>query len=91
MMEVADMFKRYCGPSVRFITHDRSGSDLKITYDIPAIASEPRVISVPLRNGLAPTLYLAIRALGERASNDAYNRTGHREADMKRLLSGRTV
>lgn len=90
-MDIKSEFTLYCGPSVLYKSHERDGRTLRIVYTIPALSEGERTISGHLRNGLESILSRAVRQMADSARNDAYHRTGHREADMQRLLSGRTV
>lgn len=90
-MDIKAEFTEYCGPSVLYKSHAREGRTLRIFYTIPALSEDQREIVVHLRNGLESTLRRQVRMMADSARNDAYHRTGHREADMARLLSGRTV
>lgn len=92
-MDIEGVFKEFCGPSVLFIgritTHGRT---LKIEYTIPALNPDDKhFVIAHLRNGLETVLRQAVKRCADQARLDAYSRTGHREADMARLLSGRTV
>lgn len=64
---------------------------VRVFYTIPAVSEDQREVVAHLSNGLAWTLLRAVRRCAESARNDAYRRTGHRDADMQQLLSGRTV
>lgn len=92
MLDIRDEFTRFCGPSVLFVervsTMDRT---LRIKYSIPALEDEPRFVVMHLRNGLESVLRKAVHRAADSARLDAYRRTGHRDADMKQLLSGRTI
>jgi len=91
-MEIRDEFTRFCGPSVLFLARvATTGRTLKLTYTIPAIDHEPRFVIAHLRNGLESVLRQAVRRCAEQARQDAYRRTGHRDADMKQLLQGKLV
>jgi hypothetical protein len=91
-MDIQAVFTEYCGPSVLFIEANNSGRTLKVTYTIPALDSAlQRFVVTHLRNGLERTLWHAVRRCAADARNDAYRRTGHREADIKELLAGRLV
>lgn len=90
-MDIKAEFTQYCGPSVLYKSHGQGGRILEIIYTIPALDEEEHSISDHLRNGLESTLRRSVRQMADSARNDAYHRTGHREADMARLLSGRTV
>jgi hypothetical protein len=92
-MDIKAVFTEFCGPSVLFVAETHSNPHtLKITYSIPALDPDDRRFAVAhLRNGLETVLRQAVKRCADHARLDAYNRTGHREADMARLLSGRTV
>lgn len=90
-MDVKTEFTLYCGPSVLYKSHSREGRGLKIVYTIPALSEDERTVHAHLRNGLASVLRRAVCTMADSARNDAYRRTGHRDADMARLLSGRTI
>lgn len=89
-MDIKSEFTQFCGPSVLFVDVVREGRTIRINYSIPALEFRVQIIA-HLRNGLESTLRRAVRQMADSARNDAYRRTGHREADMQRLLSGRTV
>jgi hypothetical protein len=91
MMDIAATFRRYCGPSVQFVGETREGRRLTITYMIPAMGDSLCTVSGELSNGLSSMLHRMVKILADRARNDAYRRTGHRDADLKHLLSGRTL
>lgn len=90
-MDIKSEFTHFCGPSVLYKSHDRQPRTLEIIYTIPAVSEDEHKVFGHLRNGLESVLRRAVRAMAGSARNDAYHRTGHREADMKQLLSGRTV
>lgn len=88
-MDIKSEFTEFCGPSVLYKSHERQGRTLRIVYTIPALSEDQRTISGHLRNGLESILRREVRRMAGSARNDAYHRTGHRDADMKQLLSGR--
>lgn len=90
-MDIKSEFMEFCGPSVLYKSHVKEGRTLRIFYTIPALSEDERKVVAHLRNGLASVLRREVRRMADSARNDAYHRTGHREADMKQLLSGRTV
>lgn len=90
-MDIKIEFTEFCGPSVLYKSHAKEGRTLRIFYTIPALSEDQRQIIAHLRNGLESTLRRQVRMAADSARNDAYHRTGHRDADMKQLLSGRTV
>jgi hypothetical protein len=91
-MDIKAEFTHYCGPSVLFIAEHRQGHTLKITYTIPALDPiDHRFVIAHLSNGLEQVLRRAVRRAADHARQDAYRRTGHYAADMKHLLSGRTL
>lgn len=90
-MDIAAEFTLFCGPSVLYKSHDRKSRTLEIVYTMPALSEDERKVFGHLRNGLESTLRRTVRQMADSARNDAYHRTGHRDADMQRLLSGRTV
>lgn len=91
MLNVAEEFKRFCGPSVLFDHHIKDGRTLTICYSIPAIGDERYRVVAHLRNGLDSVLRMTVKQLGGSAFNHAYRVTGHRDADMQRLLQGKLV
>lgn len=92
-MDIRALFTEYCGPSVLFISSSRENvRTIKIEYSIPAIDPEERRFVIGyLRNGLESVLRRQVLRAADHARMDAYRRTGHRDADLKRLLSGRTI
>lgn len=90
-MDVRAEFTRFCGPSVLYKMHKKEGSTLRIIYAIPALGEDEYRVTGYLRNGLQSVLRAAVLRMAATARDDAYCRTGHRAADMQRLLSGRTV
>lgn len=90
-MDIKTEFTKFCGPSVLFGREERAPRTITIIYTIPAIDDDPRRVTAHLRNGLESVLRAAVKKMADSARNDAYHRTGHRDADMQRLLSGRTV
>lgn len=90
-MDIKAEFTEFCGPSVLYNSHERQNRTLRIVYAIPALSDDPRTVHAHLRNGLETVLRRAVRQMADSARRDAYHRTGHRNADMQRLLSGRTV
>lgn len=90
-MDIKSEFTQFCGPSVLYKSHGQNTRILEIIYIIPAISDDPHRIHGYLRNGLESVLRRAVRQMADSARNDAYRRTGHREADMQRLLSGKTI
>lgn len=91
MFDIKEEFKRFCGPSVLFDHHIKDGRNLTICYSIPAIDGTKYRVVAHLRNGLDTVLRATIKQLAGSAFNHAYRITGHRDADMQRLLQGRTV
>lgn len=89
MLDVEQEFKRYCGPSVLFQHHIKDGRTLTICYTIPALGDDPHRVVANLRNGLESVLRITVKQMAGSAFNHAYRATGHREADMQRLLQGR--
>lgn len=90
-MDIKSEFTLYCGPSALYKSHERQGRTLRIVYTIPALSEDQHTVAGHLRNGLETVLRREVRRMAGSARNDAYHRTGHRDADMARLLSGRTV
>lgn len=92
MLDIKAEFTAFCGPSVLFHHETHAGRNLRITYTIPALdPADKRFIVAHLRNGLESVLRKAVRRAADSARLDAYHRTGHRDADMQKLLSGRTL
>lgn len=90
-MDIKSEFTQFCGPSVLYKSHERRDRTLRIVYTIPALSEDERKVHGHLRNGLETVLRRAVRQLADSARQDAYHRTGHRDADMQRLLSGRII
>lgn len=90
-MDIRDVFAQYCGPSVQFIRSVKSGRTLRIEYSIPAVGPEVRFIVGHLPDGTQLILWRVTRRAAAHARDDAYHRTGHYAADLKRLLSGRII
>lgn len=92
-MDIKTEFTDFCGPSVLYKSHVKEGRTLRIFYSIPAVDQDQdrRVVVSHLRNGLETILRRTVRAMADSARNHAYHRTGHRDADMQRLLSGRVI
>lgn len=90
-MDIKSEFILFCGPSVLYKSHLKEGRTLRIYYTIPALSEDTRTVSGHLRNGLETILRRAVRQMADSARRDAYHLTGHRDADMAQLLSGRTV
>lgn len=90
-MDIKSEFTKLCGPSVLFGKEERAPRTITIIYTIPAIDHDLRRVTAHLRNGLESVLRAAVKQMADSARNDAYHRTGHREADMQRLLSGKTI
>lgn len=89
-MDIKSEFTQFCGPSVLFLDVMREGRTITINYSIPALEFRGQIIG-HLRNGLETVLRRVVRQMADSARNDAYRRTGHRDADMAHLLSGRTI
>lgn len=90
-MDIKSEFTQFCGPSALYKSHNRQPRTLEIVYTIPAVSEDEHKVFGHLRNGLESTLRKQVRMIAASARIDAYRRTGHRDADMARLLSGRTV
>lgn len=90
-MDIKSEFTQFCGPSALYKSHDRKPRTLEIVYTIPALSEDERKVFGHLRNGLESVLRRTVRQMADSARRDAYHRTGHREADMKQLLSGRVI
>lgn len=91
MLDIKNEFTLFCGPSVLYRSHDQQPRTLKIVYTIPAVSEDKREVFGHMRNGLASVLRQTVRAMAASARNDAYRQTGHRDADMAHLLSGRVI
>lgn len=91
MLDVKAEFTQYCGPSVKFEAEKRDGRTIMIEYTIPAIDMERRKVVGHLRNGLERVLMRVVRQMAASAQGDAYHRTGHFDADLARLLQGKTL
>lgn len=84
-------FERFCGSDVKYLRHEGPPSrNLCIYY---SIEGQDRELSVNchLMDGTNIRLRNAARRCAKLAYDDAYRRTGKREADMNMLLSRRTV
>lgn len=82
-------FKRHCGPHVKYVGHEIKNHQLTVSYEIPGIAQ--RYVHGHLRNGTEVAKRDTARRAAQLAFNDAYNVTGQRDRDMRRLLQKRTV
>lgn len=74
-----------------YSSHVKDSRTLTVVYTIPALGEERYRVVAHLRNGLAIVLMRAVRQAAHSASDHAYRATGHRDADMKRLLQGKLV
>lgn len=89
-MDIKAVFTEFCGPSVLFVEEKHPFRTLTIVYTIPALDPDKKWQTVAhLRNGLEVVLRQAVKRCADHARQDAYRRTGHRDADMKQLLRGR--
>jgi len=90
-VDVAGLFKAYCGPSALLAGWRKEGKTLTLEYTIPALGEEKRKIVCHLRNGLDQVLRRQVIRCADSARNDAYIATGQRAADMAQLLKGKLV
>lgn len=90
-VDVAGLFKAYCGPSAKFAGWRKDGRTLTIEYTIPALSDEKKKIVCNLRNGLDQILRRQVIRCADSARNDAYMATGQWAADVQQLLRGKLV
>lgn len=91
-MDIKTVFTQYCGPSVLFASQNHEGRTLTVVYTIPALdPDQAYTVVTHLRNGMESLIWHAARRCAYEARNDAFRRTGQRDALIKESLAGRLV
>jgi hypothetical protein len=76
-------FKRFCGPDVRYISHEVRLGQMTLKY---AVGDRVRTVTARLRSGTNYAVRDMARLFARRARDDAYLLTGKRDQDMRDLL-----
>lgn len=91
-MDVPAEFKAHCGPSVLFVEWRKDGRAILFKYTIPGLdPGHVYKIYGYVRNGLDLSLRREVIRCANAARTHAYRRTGHRTADIQRLLQGKLL
>jgi hypothetical protein len=90
-MDIQKVFELYCGPDVKYASHEIDGRTLRIRYRVPGTEKPEAILTVSsfIRNGLGSSLHWAVRRSAACALQDGYLRSGRYDRDIRRLLAGR--
>lgn len=90
-MDIERAFRIWCGPDVRYSSHDIGERMLRIFYVIPASLEPDRIFMVcgRLRDGRNSTKAIEIKKAALCAMQDGYLRSGRYDRDIRQLLGGK--